>query len=303
MVSARKVKGTETHPQIVIMLSKTCWRLWKPRVSSQSILPGGHRVTFLLAIEGWAPGLVGKAGRAFLSKSRECSCTGKQFHAAAAQNRKGCHATRCHWTDLWGIWNKCISFQDIPQLREQHWVSPRDEWHWGCGKGTADLLDMELLWIALIQQWPQEGEAWAPWTFQHPQPQQKICWFPSLRDGFSPVSFRVGGGTWSSSSQGWKLTSIPWDLTVLHSTPLQGSSFIHFLSVPPDKGRFCGILSGLVPLYIIGAGDNGNNVGETRNGLSKSTQPNLSWILRLVIEGRKVHYGYSHSTCSKQLQY
>lgn len=36
---------------------------------------------------------------------------------------------------------------------------------------------------------------------------------------------------------------------------------------------------------MIGAGDEDNNVGETRNGLSKSTQHNLSLILRLVIEG------------------
>ena len=69
---------------------------------------------------------------------------------------------------------------------------------------------------------------------------------------------------------------------VLPSPPLHTSSFIHFLSVTSDKGRFSVLLFVLCLLRIIGAGGDDNSDGKMQMVPEKVYI--LPLIPRLVIE-------------------
>ena len=98
---------------------------------------------------------------------------------------------------IWMFWtgpNVCQP-QDSSQPREQEWASPRTNWLWGLRKGTAQLVEMEILWC---RDDPQEGEAWIPSSLSaYPAPIEDLR--PSLhlrllQSVSSPVFQAVGWG-------------------------------------------------------------------------------------------------------------
>ena len=83
----------------------------------------------------------------------------------------GPNVTWMFWTEP----NVCQP-QDSSQPREQQWASPKTNWPWGLKKGSAEVVEMEILWC-----WddPQGGEAWIPSSLSaFPAPTEDLL--PSL---------------------------------------------------------------------------------------------------------------------------